>query len=66
MDVTADIATAKIICKKPSLPILPLELVYRDGDEKSNFLPGGTCFTAFVPKSLPMIFPPLDEDFEEY
>ena len=65
MDVTADIASVKIICKKPPFPSPLLELVQRDGDEKSAS-PGGTCFTAFVPKSLPMIFPPLEEELEEY
>ena len=63
MDVTADIANAKIICKKQTLfPNPPsLLLVYRDGEEKSNFSPGGIIFTVLLPKSVPILLPLEDE-----
>ena len=54
----------KTICIKPRFPNPPLELVYRDGEEKSSFSPGGTCFAVLLPKSVTIIFPPLDEEIE--
>ena len=66
MDVTADIANARKICRKPNFLSPPLELVYRDGDEKSSFSPGGLLFIVLLPKLIPLMIPPLEEELAEY